>query len=217
MRKHPAGAAALLAAAVLLAGCCAPPKLASLGVNLVPQHRDWWCWAATTEMISAYYGNQVDQCQSAKFVHATLPGGCTGCSGDCTGWGPAWGASVTDIQNNWTHWNFQYKYKGASIAWSDLRKTISPTHSCKKSPIQAVWWWTGGGGHVVTIYGYGEIGGEPYVSYYNPLPMDCRKSGTTCSSTTGGGEDAIRPYGDFVDSPSQRWGDSFYEFRYVGT
>jgi len=216
MRKNLAGAAALLAAAVLLAGCCTPPKIASVGVNLIPQHRDWWCWAATTEMISSFYAHRVDQCQSANFVHGTPPDCCTGCSGNCPGWGSAWGASIGDIQNNWTHWNFQYKYKSSSIAWSDLRTTISPTPSCKKSPIQAVWWWTGGGGHVVTIYGYAEIGGQQYVSYYNPLPVDCQKSGTTCSSTTGG-EDAVRLHSDFVSSTSHSWGDSFYEFKYVGS
>jgi hypothetical protein len=209
-------AAKVALAAALLAGCCTPPNLASVGVNLVPQHRDWWCWAATTEMISTYYAHRVDQCQSANFVHGMPPDCCTGCTGNCPGWGSGWGATIADIQNNWTHWNFQYKYTPGSIGWSDLRETISTTPNCKKSPIQAVWWWTGGGGHVVTIYGYAEVGGQQYVSYFNPLPVDCTRSAAgTCSSATGG-EDAIRLYSDFVSSASHNWGDSFSEFKYAG-
>lgn len=207
--------ALLLVSTLFLSGCCKPPNLASVGVDLVPQHRDWWCWAATTEMITSFYGHRVDQCQSANFVHGTPPDCCSGCTGDCPCWGSGWGASIADIQNNWTHWKFTYKHVSSSIAWSDLRETISPTPSCKKSPIQAVWWWTGGGGHVVTIYGYAEVGGQQYVSYYNPLPVDCQKAGSTCSAGSGG-EDAIRLYSDFVSSAAHSWGDSFSEFKYVG-
>ncbi len=203
---------------VLLAGCCSPQKLSSVNVRLIPQHRDWWCWAASTEMISEYYGHRVDQCQSANFVHGIPPDCCTGCTGDCPGWGGDWGATISDIQNNWTHWNFNYQYVASSLSWDNLKKTISTAMFCCKSPIMVVWWWKPvgwSGGHVVVAYGYAEAGGQRYVAYYNPLPEDCSKVGTQCTAVPGG-EDAVTTYDAFVDDASHTWGNSFYDFDYTG-
>lgn len=216
MKPNTVALLSLSALLVCLAGCCRPLKLSGLGVPQVPQHRDWWCWAATTEMITTYYGHSVDQCNSANFVHGTPPDCCTGCTGNCPGWGSAWGASISDIQNNWTHWKFQYTYVASSLTWDVLRKTTSTAPSCSKSPIQAVWWWTNGGGHVVTVYGYAEIGGQQYVSYLNPLPEDCATNGKQCTSQSGGGEDAVTTYADFVSNTAHSWGNSFHSFKYVG-
>jgi len=196
------------------AGCCRPKKIESLNMNLIPQHRDWWCWAATTEMISTFYGHAVEQCQSANNVHGTPPDCCTGCTGNCPCWGWAWGASITDIQNNWTHWKFTYTYAASSLSWADLTKTLSSSPACTRSPIQVVWWWTGGGGHVVAAYGFAEAGGQRYVSYNNPLPPDCSKSGTQCTPVSGG-EDAVMTYDAFVSDTGHNWGNSFYNFKYV--
>ncbi|MEW6068313.1 MAG: hypothetical protein AB1610_08490 [Nitrospirota bacterium] len=208
----------------LVSGCCNPPKIASVGVNLIPQQRDWWCWAATTEMISEYYGHKVNQCDSANYVHGTPPDCCTGCTGDCPCWGSDWGATINDIKNNWTNWKFNYTYLASSLPWEDPNKddvkdTLSPTAYCKKSPIQVVWWWYPNpgwnGGHVVAAYGYAEIGGVKYISYFNPLPPDCEKPGNVCNQVTGG-EDAVSTYDAFVDDGVHKWGDSFYDFKYIG-
>jgi len=189
--------------------------MSSLKVKLIPQHRDWWCWAATTEMISEYYGHRVQQCDSANFIHGLPPDVCTGCSGDCPGWGGAWGASIADIQNNWTHWNFDYDYTAASLSWSKLKETISTSSNCCMSPVQVVWWWTGGGGHVVTAYGYVEAGGTNYVAYMNPWPPDCQKVNNNCTGVTGG-EDVVSTYDAFVSTAGHNWGNSFYKFSYTG-
>ena len=198
--------------AALIGGCCTPPALSSVGVQLVPQERDWWCWAATTEMISGYYGNQIEQCESANYVHGSTPDCCTGCVGNCDCWGSGWGASITNIKNNWTHWGFSYKHASSELSWDDLKSTISTTPYCKRSPIQAVWWWTGGGGHVVTVYGYAEIGGTNYVAYYNPLPVSCQRDASGTCSTRPGGEDVVSTYAAFENSAAHDWGDSFYNF-----
>ncbi len=204
-----------LASVGLLAGCCNPSPVGSLPVPLIPQHRDWWCWAATTEMISSYYGHAIDQCESANYVHGTPPDCCTGCTGDCPCWGSAWGASIGDVQNNWAHWQFNYTYDASSLAWSEVKSTISPNTDCGKSPIQVVWWWTTGGGHVVTAYGYAEVGDEKYVYYKDPWPPDCEKIEGECNPTTGGA-DAISTYDAFVNDGSHTWGNSFHHFSYVG-
>ena len=199
---------------IFASGCCHPKKIAALDVPLIAQHRDWWCWAATTEMISSFYGHSIEQCQSANFVHGTPPDCCAGCTGNCPGWGSGWGATIADIQNNWTHSKFTYQYAASSLSWADYRTTVSPSLGCRKSPVQVVWWWTGGGGHVVTAYGYAEAGGQNYVSYNNPWPPDCSRSGSQCSATAGG-EDAVMTYDAFVSDASHNWGNSLYQFKYV--
>jgi len=208
-------------------GCCHPPNIASVGVNLIPQQRDWWCWAATTEMISEYYEHTIDQCKSTNYVHGTPPDCCTGCTGDCPCWGDDWGAYISDIKSNWTHWGFEYKYVSSELPWEDdeeddVKETISPTRFCKKSPIQVVWWWYPNpgwnGGHVVTAYGYAEVGGQRYISYFDPLPPDCDKPdppGNVCNPVVGG-DDVVSTYAAFVDDGVHQWGDSFYDFNYVG-
>jgi hypothetical protein len=212
----------------LLCGCCTPPQVGSVGVRLIPQERDWWCWAACTEMISEYYLGTfkgVPQCESANFVHGTPPDCCTGCSGNCPCWGDGWGASIGDIQNNWSHWNFTYKYISDSLPWEDddeddVKDTISTTSFCKKSPIYVVWWWYPigwNGGHVVTAYGYAEVGNDRYVYYYNPLPESCDRDATGNCTSAAGGEDAITTYDAFVDDGVHSWGDTFYDFENTGS
>jgi hypothetical protein len=212
-------------------GCCHPPNIASVGVNLIPQQRDWWCWAATTEMISEYYGHRTNQCNSASYVynkdHSPDINCCTGCTGDCPCWGGKWGATIGEIKDNWTHWDFQYTYLSSELPWEDDEKddvkgTISPTRFCKKSPIQVVWWWYPNpgwnGGHVVTAYGYAEVGGLRYISYFDPWPPDCDKPdvpGNVCNPVAGG-DDVVSTYTNFVDDGVHQWGDSFYDFKYIG-
>lgn len=217
----------LIALPIVFFGCCRPPNLGSVGVTLIPQQRDCWCWAAVTEMISDYYGHRVIQCESAEYVHelnypppAVQPNCCTGCTGSCNCWGWDWGATIGNIQDNWTHWGFTYKYLASELPWSsdsgdDCKDTLSPTSYCRKSPIMVVWWWYPiglAGGHVVSAYGYAEIGGQQYIAYMNPWPPDCDE-GTPCSSVTGG-EDAISTYAAFVDDGVHSWGASFYAFEY---
>lgn len=202
----------------LVSGCCSPPALSSVEVNLIPQHRDWWCWAATTEMITGYYGHQIDQCESANYIHGIPPDCCTGCTGDCPGWGSDWGARISDIQNNWTHWDFDYTYEASSLSWDKLKQTISTSTNCGRSPIQVVWWWAGGAGHVVTAYGYTETADGNYVAYRNPWPPDCDEpegAEDECTPVIGG-EDAVSTYAVFVNNGIRSWGNSFHHFRYTG-
>lgn len=215
---------AVLGLLALAFGCCRPPKLAMVPVTLTPQQTDCWCWAACTEMASRYYEHRVPQCESSNFVHGTPPDCCNGCTGACPcwiDWPNSWGATIPQIKNNWTHWNFEYDYVSSSLPWEDddkddIKDTISPTPFCKKSPIYAVWWWKNGwGGHVVVAYGYAEAGGERYISYFNPWPPDCEKDGDQCEPATGG-DDVVSTYDAFVDDGIHSWGNSFYGFKYTG-
>ena len=200
---------------LLLPSCCDPPLMSTVSIKLIPQERDCWCWAATTEMISDYYGNRIPQCESVNYVHGDSPDCCTGCKGNCQCWGWDWAATITQIQNNWQHWNFDYDYTASELSWDKIKKTVSTSSNCCKSPIQAVWWWKPlyeNGGHVIVIYGYAEIGNNRYVAYYNPLPESCNKSSDNCTTQTGG-SDVITTYENFVSSAAHEWGNSFYQFE----
>jgi hypothetical protein len=200
----------------VIVGCCRPPLLTKLPVNLKSQQRDWWCWAATTEMISDYYEHRIEQCDSVNFIHGTPPDCCTGCLGNCPCWGPLWGASIDDIKNNWVHWNFKFTYIASSLSWDTIKATLSDKPSCKKSPIQVIWWYTAGGGHVITVYGYQEVEKMKYIYYLDPLPPGCEKNLEQCS-TVSGGEDAVVSYDAFISNSLYIWGDSFYNFVYSGS
>ena len=208
----------LLAISLLaLCGCvCKPLKLGSIPANrTIPQHTDTWCWAASTEMVSDYYNHRVDQCESSKFVHNN-PADCSkGCPGYCSCWGVC-GATIGEIENNWTHWKFKYVHTSAELSWADLEKSLSMRLFCDKSPVQVIWWWSGGGGHVVTAYGYVESANGDFVSYYNPWPPDCSGPSNACKSSTSGGEDAVATYEWMVSTADKRWGDSFAKFSYAG-
>lgn len=193
---------------------CIPLAESKLEIGLVPQHRDWWCWAACTEMVSSYYHTRVDQCYSADFVHGTPPECCTSCSGKCPCWGKDWGVNIVQIKNNWNHWLFRYEYKPSNLDWATLKATISSGKYCDKSPIYVVWNWYGGGGHVVMVNGYKDdkVANTQLVYYNNPWPPDCVKdSSGNCSPQTGG-ETAVSTYDDFVDDGIHKWTNSFYKF-----
>ena len=197
-------------------GCeCEPPDSSSLAVSLVAQERDFWCWAACTEMISAFYKHKVNQCDSVSHVHGTSPNCCTGCTGDCPCWGGNWGASISDIKDNWTHWKFDYHYVASSVGWKELKLLVH----CFETPLYVVWWWTGGGGHVVTAYGYQETENNEYVLYRDPWPPSCEKIGGECKSKSGwysGGETKVSTHSAFVSSGGHGWGNTFHRFEYTG-
>ncbi|HEY4901724.1 MAG TPA: papain-like cysteine protease family protein [Terriglobales bacterium] len=207
----------LVILALMLSGCCKPLKVGALPVNwMAPQHTDTWCWAASTEMVSDYYAHRVNQCDSSKFVHNN-PADCSkGCPGYCSCWGVC-GATIGQIENNWTHWNFKYLHTSAALSWAELEQTLSLQPKCDRSPVQVIWWWTGFGGHVVTAYGYADTPMGKLVYYYNPWPPDCTTPNSACnSSPTTGGDDAVATYEWMVSTPDKQWGDSFSKFSYAG-
>lgn len=206
----------VLCALWMMAGCvpaCIPPTFTQLPVNLYPQHRDCWCWAASTEMISEYYDNRILQADSANFVHGQPPDCSQGC--DCWGWG--WGASIQDIKDNWTHWNFSYSYKASELSWTELKNKISVGSGCGSSPIMVTWWWYPvgqNGGHVVVAYGFSENKAGNFVYYRDPWQPDFvepANPGDPCVAQAGGGS-YVSTYQAFVDDTVHQWGDSFYQF-----
>ncbi|MGD8497962.1 MAG: hypothetical protein PVG82_03580 [Chromatiales bacterium] len=217
----------LILGALTLSACCTPPTGEALNVTLAAQQRDWWCWAATTQMISDFEATRVAQCRSANQVHGTPPTCCTGCTGDCPCWGSGWGATIAEIKDNWDHWDYDYVHLSSELSWTKLKKAISTRPNCDKSPVQAVWWRYDGagnvvGGHVVTVYGYLELRlaaqNLRLVFYHDPWPPSCDPPITAtdvCSPTTGGGT-FVSTYDAFLQTGNRIWGDTFYAFRHTG-
>jgi len=196
----------------LLSGCCYPLKSSTLDVNLHPQQRDWWCWAACAEMISEYYGHKIEQCDSANYVynldHDPDINCCTGCTGTCPCWGSAWGVYINELTGNWDHWNFTYTYLASTLSWDELKKTLSKMPWCKKCPVEALV-----PGHVVVVYGYRESGDMRYVYYRDPWEPNCeRQPATLICQPKIGGTNVVTTYEAFIT----RWWGSLYDFNYAG-
>jgi hypothetical protein len=189
-------------------------RVTALDVDLIPQQRWWWCWAASTEMISKFYGHRVTQCQSAAFIHGSGSLDCCTCSGeflagDCRCWGWDYGAYIDDMKDNWRRWNFAFNFSDSSLEWDVLKKTIHPVGS----PIFVCLRWQGGGGHVVVISAYSETGPRKYLLYLDPWPPDCSPFSGSCMSVPGG-EKAVSTYEAFVEDKERHWQESFYNFKY---
>lgn len=192
------------------------PKGVVLKMRLRPQHRDYWCWAAATEMISEYLGRRISQCDSILNVHAFA--WCTEACECETGWGPAFGADLSQMMDNWRDWDFKFKHVTGALSWSDLTQEISRT----RKPIFALWSYAGGGGHALVVAGYAQPSGRDlflplvrrnYVLYKDPWPPDCEPGDGfyTCTEVPGGDE-AVSTYAAFVDDGVHVWGDTLHLF-----
>jgi hypothetical protein len=113
---------------------------------------------------------------------------------------------MSELKDNWDHWGFTYTHVASSLSWSDLKKTLSTTSYCRKSPVEAII-----PGHVVVVYGYAEIDGNQYVFYRDPWEPNCETDGTNCTSKSGG-NDVVTTYTAFSDI----WRESLYSFKYTG-
>jgi hypothetical protein len=192
------------------------PKGMLLKMHLRAQHRDFWCWAAATEMISEYLGRRISQCDSVSYVT-----GAAWCTETCeceSGWGPFFGAELEQMKDNWRHWDFKFKHLAGRLPWPDLTEEISRS----RRPVFAAWSWVGGGGHVLVVNGYAQPSGRDlilplirrnYVLYKDPWPPDCEPSDGffTCTEVSGGDE-AVSTYAAFVDDGVHVWDNTLHLF-----
>lgn len=159
----------------------APPS--PLPVPLIGQEAGKWCWAATTEMVHAYwksvYADLVvdSQCEQATAWYGTgkPPGfdcNCTYCDPkktvnpecDCGGGTPP----LKD--------HFSFQPKTGSLSFSELDCQLNQ----RGRPVIFEWMWggTGGGSHVMVAIGARQdTDKRQYVLMHNPLPV-CK--GNTC-------------------------------------
>jgi hypothetical protein len=149
----------LLAALVALQGCACNPNnvVGSQAVTLRPQETDNWCWASTTQMVTAFLGHGRTQCDLAnqRFNRNDC------CQGTCP-------KNPACNMPGWTMFaesNFDTTASGTPLSWDQIKSQIY----CAKKPMSYAYGPKSGGvGHVVVISGYFEVNGIRYVVITDP-------------------------------------------------
>jgi hypothetical protein len=132
---------------------CAPADRSSLNVTFRRQEGDYWCWAASAEMVMEYLGRRVMQCEQANrslsrhdCCQSPLPDGC-----DSTGW-PQFG-----------EYGFSFKktntpmHPAGYLSWEEIKAQLSPrdpANPCSFTPFAFSWRIYGGTGHMMVATGY---------------------------------------------------------------
>lgn len=188
-KVHRAELAAILAAVLALAGCCMPPPKALLPEPLHGQHQSNWCWAASGQMVTEYFGHGVSQCQQVNDQ--------AGMSSCCDNPTPAACnvGGTTHIDN----YGFTRTVAASPVLYKSLQCELS---SDKRAMIFDLRW-DGGGGHTITLIGYDASNNEQWLWVNNPLPVDA-------------GSSYLLSYDDYVDGPGYSYGRTEWGIQYTG-
>lgn len=180
---------AVLLVALALVGCCTPGPQTLLVVPLHGQHQSNWCWAASGQMITDYFGHPIAQCTQVNDAN-----GMTNCCNLPTPSACNLGGT-THIDN----YGFTRTVVTTPIAYKSLQCEL---FSDKRAMIYDLRW-DGGGGHTIVISGYDTPGGEQWLWVNNPLPVDV-------------GNIYLLKYDDYVDGPGWSYGRTEWGIKYVG-
>ena len=135
----------------------------SLSVTLRGQEADFWCWAASAEMVMEYLGAPIDQCHEANE-------NCDPSMGDCCG------STTCEFcdDGGWPQFE-KYGFLAdtthlRALSWEDVRTQIG----CQKTPFCMTWITSAAGGdtdgHMMVVGGYKTEGGSNYVLKLDPSP-----------------------------------------------
>ncbi|WP_437332018.1 C39 family peptidase [Sorangium sp. So ce394] len=125
---------------------------ASMFVPLVAQTQTNWCWAASGEMITTYYGNAVAQCTMANWATSR---------NDCCNASPPAACNVT----GWTPW--------ATLGYTTQQKTTLTLADIQAEVAANRPWthtiaWVGGGGHMMVGVDTFRFNNDDWVVLNNP-------------------------------------------------
>ncbi|MFO0952094.1 MAG: C39 family peptidase [Isosphaeraceae bacterium] len=175
-----------------------------LSVDLRPQEKPNWCWAATSQMTMEFdhrNGTQdVSQCQQVSKKLSLGAGGCCSSSQDCdvTGW-PIF-----------TQFNFTATSTSSQeLSWDDVRAEIDAGR-----PFCFTLKWTESAlntasGHMVLVRGYEiDAQNQRWVHVIDPLPVP--EPGNPIPALARGGDTLMIRYEDYVGNPTpgavnERW------------
>ena len=152
-----------------------------LGVPLVTQEQNEWCWAGCTKCILSYYGIVLNQCTIAEYTRSvsTCPytygatNCCTSATAGCNTPNYNWGCNGS-IQDILVHFG-TIMNTGVSAA---LTTTEIATEMAGHRPFVQHWSWVGGGGHFVVGQGISGTGASANIYYMNPWPAEGLSFGT---------------------------------------
>jgi len=175
----------MLAGPLLLGGCCRAVRI-ERDVRLQAQHRDYWCWAAATEMLTDARGRRASQCDSVAFTFpSTGPLTCGPCGPACAvGWGSGFGVELPQMLLNLDHWGWVYDFRSGPLSWDELTVALRGTDAALGGPVLAV-----RDQHAVVVVGVMMDGDRRLVRYFDPYPPDCHiDAGYQCQGVVGGQE-----------------------------
>jgi peptidase C39-like protein/polyglycine hydrolase-like protein len=166
------------ALAVSLAAAGAHAASASLSLPWYQQTQSNWCAIASAEMLLAFYGSSVQQCEMANYDFGRSDccsnpssSSCNPSSGSFTG-KPAgyYGLSYSQWKDN-------------SFSFSQFKSEIDAGR-----PVSIGWNWNSGGGHAMNVAGYNIVQGPLFSTYYlevwDPQPgAGCPGGEDTCWMT----------------------------------
>lgn len=146
-------------------GSCSVPKGqhwdgdALLTVSLIPQQQSNWCWAASSEMVMAYMGDDVAQCEQANQE--------LGRSDCCSNPGPCNVTGTPTLNFNGFTWA-----NNAVGIWLGTEGPLSfdtlVSEIQNARPVIFAWNWAGGGGHVMVVIGATVREGVQWVTINDP-------------------------------------------------
>jgi len=129
-------------------------------VNLLPvrfarQEQSNWCWAACCQMVFAYYGTNVRQCEMASFNFGAAC--CQSPSSSACNQG-SWPEKI------YQHWGSRCSRSSGAFSLATLQTEIN-----NGRPIEPYYAWSSNGAHVAVVIGYYD-NGDLSVSdpYYGP-------------------------------------------------
>ena len=176
---------------------CSPPSKQELPVDFIAQGADYWCWAASGEMVMKTRGKDVTQCDQAN--HRFKQESC------CK-------SPTSDACNKggWPEFDY-YQFPSlqptacqTAISWDQLKEQIA----CKKSPIAFAWLWSGkpsedcmsGNGHMMVVRGYSEMPNKRLVLIDDPtVDEDERQPTEITYEEFAGSEPTHSHWRDFYD------------------
>jgi hypothetical protein len=111
------------------------------------QEQDQWCWAAATQSVVSYYGENPSQCD---IVGALFP------------FCPNWPAHIANVHDTvLPRYGLTSGYIINALTWDEVVNTI-----WNGRPAIIRWEWADGAGHMVVIYGWQEISSSDRRVYY---------------------------------------------------
>jgi hypothetical protein len=134
-----------------------------LNVPTYQQECDQWCWAGVSQMVLAYYGTHLAQCNMADYAWSRTdccPASTSCSNANCNTWNYMYG-STGSLQGILSHWGVHSVSVANYLSYNTVKQQIQSAY-----PIVIRFGWYGGGGHFLIIRGYNDAGS--YVTYNDP-------------------------------------------------
>jgi hypothetical protein len=150
---------------------CSPAPRSSLNVTFHRQEGDYWCWAASAQMVMEYLGKKVSQCEQANkqlsnVTHDDCCNNPTPEKCDRTGWPQFYDYGFVFKKTNTP------VHPTDHLSWEEVKVQLAPrdpNNPCSFTPFAFSWRVFGGTGHMMVAYGYYIDPACPFSSYHGDI------------------------------------------------